>query len=70
LAAVDLLKQGGQEAVLLKRYLSSFLTLVHETQMVKHNNVIPNQHFHKKWAGGTGGSMRGPISVVTWYVAV
>lgn len=33
--------------------------------MVKHNNVIPNQHFHKKWAGGIGGASRGPIQVVT-----
>mmetsp|Transcript_23809 Transcript_23809/g.53713 ORF Transcript_23809/g.53713 Transcript_23809/m.53713 type:complete len:225 (+) Transcript_23809:241-915(+) len=35
--------------------------------MVKHNNVIPNQHFHKKWAGGANGSMRGPIHIVTWF---
>ena len=34
--------------------------------MPKHNNVIANQHFHKKWQGGTN-SMRGPIGVKTWY---
>ena len=27
--------------------------------MVKHNNVVPNQHFHKKWAN----SSRGPLKV-------
>lgn len=31
--------------------------------MVRHNNIIPNQHFHKKWAD----SMRGPLSVKTWF---
>jgi len=31
--------------------------------MVKHNNVIPNQHFHKKWAD----SSRGPLKVITWF---
>jgi len=35
--------------------------------MVKHNNIIPNQHFHKKWAGGTNGMKRGPLHVVTWF---
>eukprot|EP00615_Pteridomonas_danica_P006944 CAMPEP_0114341320 /NCGR_PEP_ID=MMETSP0101-20121206/8974_1 /TAXON_ID=38822 ORGANISM="Pteridomonas danica, Strain PT" /NCGR_SAMPLE_ID=MMETSP0101 /ASSEMBLY_ACC=CAM_ASM_000211 /LENGTH=223 /DNA_ID=CAMNT_0001474895 /DNA_START=46 /DNA_END=717 /DNA_ORIENTATION=- len=35
--------------------------------MVKHNNVVPNQHFHKKWAGGANGHARGPIHVVTWF---
>jgi large subunit ribosomal protein L13e len=35
--------------------------------MVKHNNVIPNQHFHKKWAGGANGHSRGPLHVVTWF---
>jgi hypothetical protein len=35
--------------------------------MPKHNNVIANQHFHKKWQGGNN-SMRGPISVKSWYV--
>jgi large subunit ribosomal protein L13e len=35
--------------------------------MVKHNNVVPNQHFHKKWAGGTTGAARGPLQVVTWF---
>lgn len=35
--------------------------------MVKHNNVIPNQHFHKKWAGGTTGHARGPLHVVDWF---
>jgi len=35
--------------------------------MVKHNNVVPNQHFHKKWAGGVTGTMRGPIQVKTWF---
>lgn len=34
--------------------------------MPKHNNVIANQHFHKKWQGGTN-SMRGPIGVKTWF---
>ena len=27
--------------------------------MVKHNKIIPNQHFHKKWAS----SSRGPLKV-------
>ena len=31
--------------------------------MVKHNNQVPNQHFHKKW----GDSSRGPIHVITWF---
>lgn len=31
--------------------------------MVKHNNVVPNAHFHKKWAT----SSRGPLKVVTWF---
>ena len=31
--------------------------------MVKHNNVIPNGHFHKKWAS----SSRGPLKVKTWF---
>jgi large subunit ribosomal protein L13e len=35
--------------------------------MVKHNNVVPNQHFHKKWAGGITGAARGPLQVVTWF---
>lgn len=35
--------------------------------MVKHNNVVPNQHFHKKWAGGANGKARGPLHVVTWF---
>ncbi|KAH8077543.1 hypothetical protein JL720_9924 [Aureococcus anophagefferens] len=30
--------------------------------MVKHNNEVPNQHFHKKWA-----SSRGPLKVITWF---
>ena len=35
--------------------------------MPKHNNVVPNQHFHKKWAGGVTGAARGPLQVVTWF---
>jgi len=35
--------------------------------MVKHNNVIPNQHFHKKWAGGASGHARGPLHIVSWF---
>lgn len=35
--------------------------------MVKHNNVVPNQHFHKKWAGGANGHSRGPLHVVSWF---
>lgn len=35
--------------------------------MVKHNKIIPNQHFHKKWAGGANGKARGPLHVVTWF---
>lgn len=31
--------------------------------MVKHNNVVPNAHFHKKWAT----SSRGPLKVITWF---
>jgi len=31
--------------------------------MVKHNNIIPNIHLHKKWAT----SSRGPLKVVTWF---
>ncbi|KAH8058561.1 hypothetical protein JL722_5778 [Aureococcus anophagefferens] len=31
--------------------------------MVKHNNEVPNQHFHKKWAS----SSRGPLKVITWF---
>ena len=31
--------------------------------MVKHNNVVPNAHFHKKWAS----SSRGPLKVKTWF---
>jgi len=31
--------------------------------MVRHNNEIPNQHFHKKWAN----SSRGPLKVKTWF---
>ena len=30
---------------------------------MKHNNEIPNQHFHKKWAT----SSRGPLKVITWF---
>ena len=35
--------------------------------MVRHNNIIPNQHFHKKWAGGASGKSRGPLHVVSWF---
>ncbi|KAJ8601011.1 hypothetical protein CTAYLR_009336 [Chrysophaeum taylorii] len=31
--------------------------------MVKHNNQVPNAHFHKKWAT----SSRGPLKVRTWF---
>ena len=31
--------------------------------MGKHNNEVPNQHFHKKWAS----SSRGPLKVITWF---
>ena len=37
--------------------------------MVKHNNVVPNQHFHKKWTGGTQGNARGPIQINSWCVS-
>jgi len=31
--------------------------------MVKHNKIIPNAHFHKKWQT----SSRGPLHLVTWF---
>jgi len=31
--------------------------------MVRHNNEIPNQHFHKKWANAS----RGPLKVKSWF---
>jgi large subunit ribosomal protein L13e len=31
--------------------------------MVKHNNIIPNRHFHKKWAS----SSRGPLKVRSFF---
>ena len=31
--------------------------------MVKHNNVIPNQHFHKKWSS----TSRGPLKVKCYF---
>ena len=31
--------------------------------MVKHNNVVPNQHFHKKWQT----SSRGPLHIKSWF---
>lgn len=34
--------------------------------MVKGNNVVPNQHFKKKWHQGTIGT-RGALSVKTWF---
>ncbi len=35
--------------------------------MVRHNNVVPNQHFHKKWSAGPSGMSRGPLKVITWF---
>ena len=31
--------------------------------MVKHNKIIPNAHFHKKWQS----SSRGPLHLITWF---
>ena len=31
--------------------------------MVKHNKIIPNQHFHKKWQT----SSRGPLHIKSWF---
>ena len=31
--------------------------------MVKHNKIIPNQHFHKKWQT----SSRGPLPIKSWF---
>ena len=38
-------------------------SLTQAATMVKHNKIIPNQHFHKKWQT----SSRGPLHIKSWF---